>query len=101
MENVIKFQTKSVRDRSSVERAIRDGLNDEGLEPKNIDTVIANMAGFIDALCFDFNFSISTTDATSIDRQMQEFQSLLDRRTNTLISERVKMEVHHLVTAIL
>jgi hypothetical protein len=98
VENVIEFPTKSVRDRASLERAIRDGLNDEGLPPKNIETVIANMSGFIDALCFDFNFSISTADAISISRQMHEFQSLLDSRTNALISERVKMEVLRLVT---
>ncbi|NMQ06267.1 hypothetical protein E4Q08_13910 [Candidatus Accumulibacter phosphatis] len=78
MENVIEFPTKSVRDRASLERAIRDGLNDEGLPPKIIDIVIANMSCFIAALCFDFAFSISTADAASISRQMNEFQSLLD-----------------------
>lgn len=99
MDNVVKFPTKSIRDRANLERQIQAGLNDEGLPRKASEIVISNMSGFIDALCWNFEFAFSTTDPTAINKQIEEFQSLIDCQTNALIRERVMMEVRNLAAS--
>jgi hypothetical protein len=93
MGTVIAFPTKSMASRSSTETAIREGLSDEGLPTRAIEIVIANMSEFIEALHLEFTFSCSAGDVVAIREQMQEFQNLLNSRTNSLIRERVKTEV--------
>ncbi|MDP3216589.1 MAG: hypothetical protein Q8S73_20940 [Deltaproteobacteria bacterium] len=97
MANIIEFPSKPTDHRSILEKAIRDGLSDEGLPQKYIDLIISNMAGFIDALCFNFDFTISSADDEEMIRQVNAFKTILNSRTNVLIADRVKMEVQHLV----
>lgn len=104
MDNVIAFPTKPARDRADFERAIRDGLKDNGLPPDLIEKVMENMAEFISVTCVGFTFSISLPRSIPVglvDEIRFGFESGTSAGTNgfinSLITERVKREVQQLI----
>lgn len=104
MNNIIAFPTKSARDRSDFERAVRGGLKDSGLSPELIEKVMENMAEFISITCdgFALSFSLPEVIATGlVDEIRAGFESSVSAGAsgfvNKLIAERVNREVHQLI----
>jgi hypothetical protein len=96
MDNIISFPSKSVRDRVEIERTMRDVMHESGINEEAANIVIANMQEFLDITSLSFQFSFPEFVAPHIQKQLQDFSLTLQERTNSLIWERLKIEIDHL-----
>jgi len=104
MDNIIKFPTKQVRDKASIEKTIQDILKQTPLSQEMIDELTERHLGIWERYKCEFptNFSIPFPASSTEDEQkniikslelgIKDFEKSLNDHMNALILERINAE---------
>ncbi len=94
MGNVIKFPSKSSRDRAEIERAIRAALHVAGRTTHFAGVVLEGMSEFLGLVAFELSVPVLAGFDQSFQLQLDAFTVSLQKRIEGLMIERMNREIY-------